>query len=89
MLLKPECTSVQELHWVSGWWRLAEGFRGDGQDPESIAYTFGEGGDGVDGLLQARSDDGPLDGAKGLLLDGIHQGAGIWKEKGFHAPMLK
>lgn len=82
MLYKPECTSVQELHWVGGRWGLAEGFGGDGQDPESIAHTFGEGGDDVGGLLQARGYDGPLDGAQGLLLDGIHQGAGIWKKKG-------
>lgn len=70
-------TSVQELHRVSGRGRLAKGFGGDGQDPESIADTFGEGGDGVVSLLQARSYDGPLDGAKGLLLNGIHQGSGI------------
>lgn len=77
MLYESECTSVQELHWVRGGRGLAEGFGGDGQDPESVTHTFGEGGDGVGGLLQARSYDGPLDGAQGLLLDGVHQGAGV------------
>ena len=72
-----ECTSVQELHGVRGGGGFAESLGGDGQDPESIADSFGEGGDGVGGLLQARGYDGPLDGAQGLLLNGIHQATGI------------
>lgn len=78
ILGKCESTSVEELHWVGGRWGLAESFRGDGQNSESIAHIFGESGDGIDGLLKARSYDGPLDGAQGLLLNGIHQGAWLW-----------
>lgn len=70
-------TSVQQLHLVGGRWGLAECFRRDCQDPKGIAKSFWEGGDGVYGVLQAWSYDGPLDGAQGLLLDGIHEGAGV------------
>lgn len=77
-----EFTSVQELHWVGGSRGLAEGLGGDGQDPESIANPFGESGDGICGVLQARCYDCPLDGAQGLLLDGVRQRAGIWNKAG-------
>lgn len=76
---EPDSTSVQELDRIGCRRRFAEGFGGDGQNPEGIADTFWEGGDGVGRLLQTRGDYDPLDGAEGLLLEGIHQGTGIWK----------
>ena len=68
-------TSVQELERLGGSGGLAEGLGGDGEHPEGVAEALGEGGDGVAGLRQAGGDDGPLDGAQRLLLDGVHQGA--------------
>ena len=70
-------TPVQKLHSLRRGGGLAQGLVDDWQDSEGVASSFGESADRVGGVSQSGGDDGPLDGPQRLLLDGVHERAGI------------